>query len=151
MSKTVTKYFHCATFKDLAKTITGHIFKALDYRLNEAMAHYHMGSIDFMVEETPGKDEWRKMTAKEKADAWHCAAGCYGIKEVGQMFGDPSNLLLVGGYYGCPHLVHTPIIDMDTTKGDLYAIVFSFLQDLLRYEDDPASRGNFIVKIDHEK
>lgn len=163
MSRTVPKYFHCATFKDLAKTITNHIFKALDNpqnhgckrmdncRLYEPLAHYAMGAIDFKVEDTPNKEEWKQMKAKDKANAWDCATGCYGIKEVGQMFDDPSVFLLVGGYYGGAQLIPSPTIDMETTKDILYGIVFSFLQDLLQYEDEPENRSNFILKIDYEK
>jgi hypothetical protein len=163
MSRTVPKYFHCATFRDLAKTITKHIFTALDHpqnhgckrmekcRLHEPLAHYAMGAIDFKVEDTPTKDEWKKMKAKDRANAWDGATGCYGIKEVGQMFDDPSVFLLVGGYYGGAQLIPSPTIDMETTKDDLYATVFCFLQHLLQYEDDPENRCNFIVKIDYEK
>lgn len=118
------KLFFCKDLNELADLISKYVHDSLGVKnWTRTTISY---PINFRVDETPTKEEWDKMSASEKKDAYKVAAGCYGIINVGEHFTADTTKLACCYYLGKTIAV-TDQLDEDTSEADVRDYVYAML------------------------
>ena len=135
--------FLCETVDRLAEVIADHVFNAYEVvNGKRTIVHY---PIEFAVDDTPTKDEWDKMTAKDKKNAFDCATGTYGVVDVGELF-DAECVRLACAYYGGSNVCTMKVTDEDTSYEQLVDGVSDMLDEALFCD----ARKDIIVQVTTE-
>ena len=135
-----TNLFFCETIDRLAEIVAD--FVCNSYSTVNGKRTSIVYPIKFYVDETPTKDEWDKMTAKEKKNAVDCATGVYGIVDVGEQFDAECNRLACA-YYGGNIICTTKVLDGDDSYETIYDEIYDMLDEVLLCD----ARKDIILQI----
>lgn len=118
------KLFFCKDLFELADVVSKYVHDSLGVKnWTRTTIHY---PINFRVDDTPTKEEWDKMNAKEKKDAYKAAAGCYGIINIGEHFTADTTKLACCYYLGKTIAV-TDQLDKDTSEANLHDYIYAMI------------------------
>lgn len=118
------KLFFCKDLNELADLVSKYVHDSLVIK-NRVRTTIHY-PINFRVDDTPTKEEWDKMNAKEKKDAFQVSTGCYGIINIGDAF-DAVTTKLACCYYVGRTIAVTDQIDEDTSEADVHDYVYAMI------------------------
>ena len=118
------KLFFCKDLFELADILAKYVHDSLGLNVENNTRTNIFYPIIFRVDDTPTKDEWDKMTDKEKTDAFDSATGGYGIVNIGELF-DSDTTILACCYYGGKTIAITPELDEDTKDTNLHDYMYA--------------------------
>jgi hypothetical protein len=118
------KLFFCKDLFELADIVTKYVHDSLGVKDGaRTTIHY---PINFRVDDTPTEEEWDKMSAGEKKNAYQVAAGCYGIINIGEHF-DADTTKLACCYYLGKTIAVTDQLDEDTSEANLRDYIYAMV------------------------